>query len=479
MSLKTPFFSAFGPLLFGRRAHRKAPEIEDFGELQSMFKKQLPAGALKRTEKGGNSRERLFSMKSTFWIFLFQVLSPAGACREAVRKAQAWWYGAKKTASDTATSAYCQARARLPLEVLTKLFCAIAAKLVKRVITHELWLGERRVRVLDGTGLSMPDTAKNQARWPQPGQQKPGCGFPVMKMVGLFCLHSGAMLRYVLGNKHNHEQTLTRSLVGALEKGDILLADRGFCSYAFICVLRALGIDSVMRLHQRRPRDFRQGKRLGDDDRLVRWQQPRPHKNDPWAAEHASLPASAHIRIVRYRVEIPGFRTEDIYLATTLLDPEEYPREILAELYLQRWGIEQRFRDIKISMGADVLRCKSPAMIEKEVCMNAIAHNLTRCVMQESAQRHDVELSRLSYKGTLDTMRHFADRIHTVQGRAREKLYDEMLGLIAKDLNPYRPNRTEPRVRKRRPKNFPLMTKPRHEYRPETPKGNSGGKGLS
>ena len=479
MSLKTPFFSALGPLLFGRRAHRKTPEVDDFGEFQSMFKKQLPAGALKRTQKGANSRERLFGMESTFWIFLFQVLSPAGACREAVRKAQAWWHGSKKDASDTDTSAYCQARARLPLEVLAKLFSAIAAKLTGRVLTHELWLGERRVRVLDGTGLSMPDTAKNQERWPQPGQQKPGCGFPVMKLVGLFCLHSGAMLRYALGNKHNHEQTLTRGLIGALEKCDILLADRGFCSYAFICVLRAMGVDSVMRLHQRRPRNMSQGKRLGEDDRLVTWQQTRPHKNDPWAAEHPSLPASAQIRIVRYRVEIPGFRTEDIYLATTLLDPKEYPREILAELYLQRWGVEQRFRDIKISMGADILRCKSPAMVEKEVCMNAIAHNLTRCIMQESAQRHDVDLSQLSYKGTLDTMRHFADRIHTVGVRAKAKLYEEMLELIAKDPNPYRPNRSEPRVRKRRPKNFPLMTKPRHQYRPQKSQENPSAEGLS
>jgi hypothetical protein len=478
MSLKTPFFSAFGPLLFGRRAHRKTPEVEDFGELQNMFKKQLPAGALKRARKGANSRERLFSMASTFWIFLFQVLSPSGACREAVRKAQAWWCGSRKEASDTDTSAYCQARKRLPLEVLTKLFTAIAEKLTKRVLTHELWLGERRVRVLDGTGLSMPDTAKNQARWPQPSQQKAGCGFPVMKMVSLFCLHSGAMLRYALGNKHNHEQTLTRDLIGALEKGDILLADRGFCSYAFICVLRALGVDSVMRLHQSRPRDFRQGKRLGHDDRLVTWKQPSLRKNDPWVAEHPDLPANAQIRIVRYRVEIPGFRVQDIHLATTLLDPEEYPREVLAELYLERWGIEQRFRDIKISMGADVLRCKSPEMIEKEICMNAIAHNLTRCIMQESAQRHDVELSQLSYKGTLDTMRHFADRIHNARGRTREKLYDEMLALIAKDLNPYRPNRTEPRVRKRRPKNFPLMTKPRHQYRPVKRGKNSGPAGL-
>lgn len=280
--------------------------------------------------------------------------------------------------------------------------------------------------------------------------------FPALKLCALFCLHSGALLRYAIGNKHNHEQTLTRTLIEALEKGDVLLADCGFCSYAFIAILLGRGVDSVMRLHQSRPRDFRQGKRLGPDERLVSWPQPPPRKNDPWAAEHRSLPRSLPIRIVRWRVEIPGFRTREVCLATTLLDAGKYPLEALAELYLQRWGVELRFRErvarqrpsrqrgahsapppgrqIKISLGADVLRCKSPAMVEKELCLNAIAYNLTRCVMQESAHRHDVDLGRVSSKGTLDTMRHYADPIHAARPKAREKLYDAMLEIIARDL---------------------------------------------
>lgn len=173
------------------------------------------------------------------------------------------------------------------------------------------------------------------------------------------------------------------------------------------------------------------------------------------------------IRLVRFRVEVPGFRTEEIILATTLLDPQKYPAAALAELYRARWNIELRYREIKTTMGAEVLRCKSPAMIERVLCMNAIGYNLIRCVMQEAAQIHDVALRRLSFKGTLDTVRHFADTLHAATGTPRRQrhIYGEMLGIIARDTLPSRPDRTEPRARKRRPKPYQLLTKPRHLMR--------------
>ena len=173
----------------------------------------------------------------------------------------------------------------------------------------------------------------------------------------------------------------------------MLLADRGFCSYGLIGVLLARGVDCVMRLHARRQCDFRQGKRLGKDDRLVTWRKEGLRKNNPWAAEHGTLPETLTVRLVRFRVEVPGFRTGHIFLATTLLDPADYPLEILADLYRARWNIELRYRDIKTTMGAEVLRCKSPAMVERELRMNAIGYNLIRCVMQEAAQSHGAELA--------------------------------------------------------------------------------------
>ena len=176
MGLNTPFFSAFGPLLFGRRAHRKLPVIEDVGQLQSVFGAHLPKGELARARSGANSRRRVFTVDVTFWAFLFQVLWPSCGCREVVRKVQAGWRGRKAFAAGSA--AYCMARARLPLAMLEDRFATLATTLERRLLDGERWLGERRVKILDGTGLSMPDTPANQKRWPQPGAQKPGCGFP-------------------------------------------------------------------------------------------------------------------------------------------------------------------------------------------------------------------------------------------------------------------------------------------------------------
>ena len=178
MSMKTPFFSAFGSLLFGRRAHRKLPEMaEDLNLLRGVFGSHVPKGALAQARSGPNSRRRFFSMDATFWAFLFQVLSPACACREVVRKLQAWWTGSKRKKMAAGTAAYCQARGRMKLPTLEKIFCALAAMLERRILDRERWLGRRRVKILDGTGLSMPDTGKNQQRWPQSKGQKPGCGF--------------------------------------------------------------------------------------------------------------------------------------------------------------------------------------------------------------------------------------------------------------------------------------------------------------
>jgi Transposase DDE domain len=469
MSMKTPFFSAFGSLLFGRRAHRKLPEIpEDLNLLRGVFGSHVPKGSLAQSKSGLNSRRRFFSTDATFWAFLFQVLSPSCACREVVRKLQAWWTGCRRKKMAAGTAAYCQARGRLKLSTLERIFCALAAMLERRILGRERWMGQRRVKILDGTGLSMPDTRKNQQRWPQSKGQKPGCGFPVLRMVGLFCLSSGAMLRYAFGNKHDQENHLARRVLDGLERDDVLLADRGFCSYGLIAVLLARGVDCVMRLHQRRSHDVAQGRRLAPGDQLVEWPRPcDPRRNDPWAAERPTLPARLAVRLVSFRIEVPGFRTEQVTVATTLLDPKQYPAQALAALYRARWNIELRYSEIKTTMGADVLRCKSPAMIEKELCMNAIGYNLVRCVMQEAAQRHDVKLERISFKGSMDTVRHFADAIHAATGKRRRQsqLYDELLAIIASDPVPSRPDRNEPRARKRRPKPYQLLSKPRHQMR--------------
>jgi hypothetical protein len=469
MSNKTPFFKAFGPLLFGRAPARmlgKIRRLNSLQELYELFGHLLPDHLLAASDEGVNSRERVFSTQVTFWAFVAQILTPGTACREIVRRVEAWWqetFGSENTPS-TSTSAYCQARARLDPATLTLVREQIAWSLERNVLEEERWLGNRPVKIVDGTGLSMPDTVENQALWPQSRSQQPGCGFPMMKLVGLFSLGSGALLEAETGNLHVHENTLFRTLWSKLQKGDIVLADRGFCSYAAMAALQQQkGVDSVMRLHQKRKADFRSGQALGPDDRLVTWHKPA-QRTDAWSAEEfAALPETLQLRMIRIQVVAFGFRTKSVIIVTTLLDAELYPADLLRELYGERWQVELHFQQIKTFLAMDVLRCKSPELIQREVLLHQIAYNLVRSLMQRSAHLHHVPLTRISFKGTLDTLRHWSILIAAAgkNHRQQEKLIDQMLALIAEDLVPERPGRSEPRAKKRRAKNYKLVTKPR------------------
>jgi len=337
-----------------------------------------------------------------------------------------------------------------------------------------LWLG-RCVKVVDGTGLSMPDTASNQAAYPQSVSQKPGCGFPLMKRVGLFSLASGALLQFARGTQYNHDCQLFVQLWPHLLKGDVVLGDRGFCSFLALGSLLAQGVDSVLRLHQTRRVDFRRGQRLGKDDQLIVWQRPfrRPTEQHPELM--AALPKQLTVRQIRLRVQIKGFRSQTIVLVTTLLDPVAYPADEIRQLYLQRWSVELHFREIKTLLALDVLRCLSSEMVEKELLVHVIAYNLVRSVMQQAALQHQVDLERLSFKGTLDTLNRFAEAIHAAHGEPHRqtKLRDAMFELIARDQLPIRPGRSEPRAKKRRPKAYPFLTKPRRKMRVAPRSGRS------
>ena len=310
----------------------------------------------------------------------------------------------------------------------------------------------------------MPDTAANQQSWPQPSTQKEGLGFPCMKLAGIFSLASGGLEDYAAGTLHQHESVLFRSLWEGLDKGDILLGDRGFCSYAAMAGLARHGIDSVMRLHQARKVDFREGQRLGADDRLITWN--KPQRTEAWSREEwEALPGSLSLRLIRLYVSTPGFRTREVTLVTTLSDAKAYPADAIRALYAQRWEVDLHFHQIKILLGLDILRCKSPELIEKETLMHLIAYNLIRLLMQQAASTHGADLGRISFKGTLDTVRHFAAAIHAARAtpRKQDALIDEMLAIIASDCVPERPGRSEPRAKKRRAKNYHLLTKPRSE----------------
>jgi hypothetical protein len=475
MSLATPFFKSFRNLLFGKppvSALRKAvadlPKISSLTELRQLFGSFFPAAILARKRSGENSGNRIFSLEVVFWAFLDQVNSPGCSCRETVRKIMAWRrlrnrQGATGDMSGN-TSAYCQARARLPIDTIKDIHTHLAERLVRNTLTKDLWHG-RQVKLVDGTGLSMPDTPKNQAAYPQSSSQKPGCGFPAVNLVGIFCLISGALLKVAYGDRRTHETMLFKSLWHTIEKGDVIVADRGYCSFGAIANLVARGADIVMRLPTLSMQSL--GSKLPKSENFdIRtiWHKPsgRPKTISP--EDFAALPQSMPVRVVSYSLSRHGFRTQSVTLVTTILDPA-ITAEDLAAIYFRRWEVELHFREIKTVLKMDVLRTLSPEMIERELLLHVVSYNLIRCVMQQAALAHDGELGRISFKGCLDTVRHFANATHAAEGKPRtlKALIEEMLLAIAKDRVPHRPTRSEPRAIKRRPKNFHFVTKPRHE----------------
>jgi hypothetical protein len=475
MKNTTPFFAGFHRLLFGRaprsaqhqlRVQAQALEQATLCQLGKVCAPWVPARLLKPTERGAHSRRRFFPQSLTFWAFLSQVLSPESPCRETVRKIQAWYVARRQPRPGSGTAAYCRARSRLSRDTLLGLHRHTADELQRRVSREQLWCG-RHVKVVDGTGVSMPDTPKNQRAFPQPSNQKKGCGFPVAKLVGCFCLASGALLHWAEGTQHVHERTLFRKLFAFFRPDDIALTDRGFCSYIDIARLLRAGVDTVMRLHQARPSDLRKGKRLGPNDRLVAWQKPKQRPRGCTAKDWRLVPDTLCLRLVYVSVNVPGWRTRSLVVVTTLTDPLRYPAAEIARLYLRRWAVELFFRDIKITLGMDVLRCQTPAMVRKEIIMHAIAYNLIRALMQQAAALYHVPIERLSFKGSVDTLRQWADTLNAASGKPHEqaRLFNQLLQILAEDIVPHRPDRAEPRVRKRRPKAYPLMTHPRHHYR--------------
>lgn len=477
MHHNTPFFQVFSAILFGRPAQsglqKKLNQLTALNTLSDLFATfgfLIPDALLRRQAKGTNSRQRRFTQHVTFWAFLSQCFTPDTSCRDTVRKVQAWWLlrAPKTKTGSSSTAAYTKARQRLAPETIRSIGSHLIERLEQRVPSSQLWLG-RRVRVVDGTTVSMPDSLENQKVYPQPSSQKAGCGFPQMRVVALFSLASGALLDYAKSSIHVHESILFNQLICKLEKDDIVLADRGFCSFYAFWKLPQAGIDAVMRLNGARKVDFKKCIKIGPNDWLITWKKPTRCPKACTQEQYDALPPTITLRHVKLTVSARGHRTQTIILVTTLLDPITYPPEELGKLYFQRWSIELHFREIKITLGMDVLRCQTPAMVEKEVMMHTVSYNLIRALMQEAAIRHQVDLTRVSFKGTADTLRHWSASLEAMRGmpRKQQALLDAMFELIAKDLVPHRPGREEPRAKKRRSKNYKLLTSPRHEMKNE------------
>jgi hypothetical protein len=282
-------------------------------------------------------------------------------------------------------------------------------------------------------------------------------------------LATGALLHYAKGNKHQHELRLLQPLLDQFTAGDLALADRGFSTYVLLGLFGLRQVACLFRLHQARPADLRHGKRLGKKDRLVYWD--KPIQKPGWLPQcwWKKLPQRLTLRVLRFKLGRQGFRPESVTLVTTLLDAHNYPPQELAQLYARRWQVELFFRHIKTSMGMEELRCKSPQMVHKELEMFLIAYNFIRCLMAQASMTYGVAPQRLSFKGTVDSVRQFSLAIAQARSKKKQqKLLAQLLAVIAQDGLPHRPGRREPRAVKRRPKPYQLLNRPRHRMR-ETP----------
>jgi len=471
--MHTPFFPAFRARLaaLGRRTttHLRQATLQQLGAHLAGL---IPVHLLSSADEGPNSRERLFTLRLTCECFLWQMLKPRTACREVVRQVQAMACAQGGRSVDDGASAYIQARQRLPQECLERILAATARAAEQRAAGSPSLQG-RPVKVVDGSSVQLPDTAANQQAYPQPSGQKPGCGFPVLKLVVLFSLASGALLDVVMGNLRQHDLRLFHRLWECLKAGDILLGDRAYGDYVTLAGLPRQGVDVVARLHQRRKVDFRKARRLGHHDGVFTWRKGCMQSTILTPEQWSALSEQIQVRLVRFTAACRGFRTQHLTLVTTLLDAQLYPAAELIALYLRRWRVELCLRDVKTTLGLEQLRCQSPAMVRKELLAGLIAHNLIRCVLAEAAQVHAAELERLSFKGAVDALRQYSAVIAQARtNRLKQKLWQDLLHTLIRDVVPLRPGRTEPRAVKHRPKPFPLLNRPRRKF-VELPHRNS------
>jgi hypothetical protein len=418
-------------------------------------------------EEGVSFRRSQFTPLVTLWTFLGQVLSPDHSCREAVAHLIAFLVGQGKRHCAPHSGAYCEARQRLPQTVPARLVRRSGDQLHARVPLGKSQVAGRPVYVIDGTTVSMPDTAANQSAYPQPRTQRPGLGFPIARLVVLFSLASGAVVDMALGKykgKGTGETSLFRQLLARLQPESVLLGDRHFCTYWNLALLLNRDVHSLFRLHQMRKADPRRGFRLGTNDRLVTW--PRPERPS-WMTrqEYQEMPPELYIRLIWVRVPQRGFRVRELCVATTLLDPSEAPAVELADLFRARWQAELHLRSLKSVLQMDVLRCKTPDMVHKELWMHLLAYNLIREVMAQAASLCGTTVYGISFKATLQTLNRFQSLLETSKLGELPELYRALLRAVAKHRVGDRPDRYEPRAIKRRPKPHDLLTLPRTEAR--------------
>ena len=421
----------------------------------------------------GTGVHDIYALPLTLWAFVSQALSESKSCVAAVARVLAWLTPLGRACA-AGTGAYCKARAKLTEAFLCLLTTDVGRQLEEQAPAAWRWHG-RRVVLVDGSTLSMPDTPANQQAYPQSRAQRPGVGFPILRWVALLGLATGGVLDSAFGpyrGKQTGETALLRTLLSALRRGDVVLADRYYCSYWMVALLQARGVDVVFRQHQLRHTDFRRGRRLDRDDHLVTWTKPqRPTWMDQ--ATYDALPETLELREVRTRVTPPGCRVRQLVVVTTLCDAGAFGQEDILDLYHQRWHAEIDLRSLKTHMKMEVLRCKTPAMVRKEIWAHLLAYNLVRTVMAQAAAAHQLTPRQISFAGALQTLNEFRTSLLQAPAAQRPELSRRILAAIARHRVGDRPDRHEPRKIKRRPKGYSRMLASRAEERAQLAGGGN------
>lgn len=406
-------------------------------------------------------RERLYPPTETLSMFLAQAMSADRSCQNIVNQAVLQRLCGGLTVGSTHTGGYCRARQRLPLDMVSVLTQSLGEHVIKQVPDAWCWQG-RQVRIIDGTTVTMPDTLANQTVFPQQRGQQPGLGFPICRIVGITCLASGALLNAAIGRfngKGGDEQTLLRTIQDTFQAGDVVLGDAFFATYFFIATMQARGIDILLEQHGSRKRstDFRRGQKLGERDHLIVINKPKIRPD--WMSEdqYNAAPDSLTVRELKAGGKI---------MVTTMRCHKSHPKAALKSLYQSRWHVELDIRNIKDTMGMNVLSCKTPEMAIKEIWVYLLAYNLIRLMMTQSALLADIEPRSISFKHCLQVWLHY---MWHLQGINDENI-DLLLQIMYQQRVGNRPGRIEPRAVKRRPKAYPLLMKPRHEARTDVKK---------
>ena len=402
-------------------------------------------------------RERLYPPTETLSLFMAQTLSPDHACQQVVNRYAVDRHANGLRPCSTHTGGYCKARQRLPVTMIHALIRETGHQIARRAPATWLWQG-RRVKLIDGTTVSLPDTPMNQAKYPQPSNQKAGLGFPIARWVGLLCASTGAVLDAAIApysGKNASEHALFRELLGSITAGDLILADRFYCTYAVVALLQMRGADALFQQHQVRRTDFRKGRRLGPRDHVVSWVKPKRCPN--WLPRELfdAFPQTLTVRELKVHNKV---------LVTTLLCATKAAKKAVGELYTSRWNVELDLRNIKTTLGLERLHCKTPAMNEKELWVCLLAYNLIRLLMAESAKQTDALPRLLSFKHSLQLW--LAWR-HSGPPGFDEANLRVLFDLIAQQRVGNRSGRIEPRALKRRPKAYPLLIEPRPLAREE------------